>query len=90
MMVLFTIAMILLTIAILVITICFTAALTIMPYISGSLISLVISTEVLFAKSIVPGPSFYELLHNPLCGRGHHRRIDAYQGNQQSNNLVFQ
>lgn len=60
--VVFTIIMALISIALIVITACFVAALTILPYISGAFISLVISTEVPFAKAIVPGHPFMNYL----------------------------
>lgn len=47
--------LILVIMAIYIIIACFTAALTIMPYISGMLISLLVSTQVPFAKNIIPG-----------------------------------
>lgn len=50
-----TAIMILVSLALIVISVCFYAAMTILPYISGAFISLVISTEVPFARALVPG-----------------------------------
>ena len=58
MMVLLSVGLVLLMAGVLIVTICFSAALSIMPYISGALISLVICTEVPFAKEIVPDHPF--------------------------------
>ena len=58
MMVLLSVGLVLLMAGVLIITICLSAALSIMPYISGALISLAVSTEVPFAKGIVPDHPF--------------------------------
>lgn len=58
MMVLLSVGLVLLMAGVLIVTICFSAALSIMPYISGALLSLAICTEVPFAKEIVPDHPF--------------------------------
>lgn len=57
MMVLLSVGLVLLMAGVLIVTICFSAALSIMPYISGALISLVICTEVPLQRRL------YRIIH---------------------------
>ena len=81
MMVLLSVGLVLLMAGVLIITICFSAALSIMPYISGALISLAVSTEVPFAKGIVPdhenGWIFFDFVPGDIDVR---RGSPAYTG----------
>lgn len=57
MMVLLSVGLALLMAGVLIVTICFSAALSIMPYISGALISLAICTEVPLQRRL------YRIIH---------------------------